>query len=45
MQIVDLMLNDTRKALADKNITLEVTDAAKNIYWIKEQIQNMALDL
>ena len=29
MQIVDLMLNDTRKALADKNITLEVTDAAK----------------
>ena len=29
MQIVDLMLNDTKKALEDKNITLEVTDSAK----------------
>ncbi len=29
MQIVDLMLNDTRKALQDKNITLEVTESAK----------------
>ena len=29
MQIVDLMLNDTRKALQDKNITLEVTGSAK----------------
>ena len=29
MQIVDLMLNDTRKALQDKNITLEVTEEAK----------------
>ena len=29
MQIVDLMLNDTRKALEDKNITLEVTEEAK----------------
>ena len=29
MQIVDLMLNDTRKALQDKNITLEVIEEAK----------------
>ena len=29
MQIVDLMLNDTKKALEDKNIALEVTDSAK----------------
>ena len=29
MQIVDLMLNDTKKALEDKNITLEVTGSAK----------------
>ena len=30
LQIVDLMLKDTRKALADKNMTLEVSDEAKN---------------
>ena len=29
MQIVDLMLNDTRKALEDKNITIEISDDAK----------------
>ena len=29
MQIVDLMLNDTRKSLSDKNISMEVTDDAK----------------
>ena len=29
MQIVDLMLNDTRKSLSDKNISMEVTDNAK----------------
>ena len=29
LQIVDLMLNDTRKALADKNITLEISEDAK----------------
>ena len=29
LQIVDLMLEDTRKALADKNITLEISDSAK----------------
>ena len=29
MQIVDLMLNDTRKALSDKNITLNISDDAK----------------
>ena len=31
MQIIDLMLSDTRKALSDKNITLEITSAAKEI--------------
>ena len=30
LQIVDLMLNDTKKALADKNITLYITLNAKN---------------
>ena len=30
MQIVDLMLKDTKKALADKNITINVLDDAKN---------------
>ena len=30
IQIVDLMLKDTQKALADKNITLEVSEDAKN---------------
>ena len=30
LQIVDLMLQDTYKVLADKNITLEVTDNAKS---------------
>ena len=29
LQIVDLMLEDTRKALSDKNITLEISDSAK----------------
>lgn len=29
LQIVDLMLNDTRKALADKNITLDISEDAK----------------
>ena len=29
MQIVDLMLSDTKKALADKNITIEITLSAK----------------
>ncbi len=29
LQIVDLMLNDTRKALLDKNITLNISDEAK----------------
>ena len=29
MQIVELMLNDTRKALSDKNITMNITDNAK----------------
>ena len=29
VQIIDLMLNDTKKALEDKNITLKVTDSAK----------------
>lgn len=29
IQIVDLMLEDTRKALLDKNIKLEITDSAK----------------
>ena len=29
MQIVDLMLNDTRKALSDKNITLNISEGAK----------------
>ena len=31
MQIIDLMLNDTRKALADKNITLDITQNAKKV--------------
>ena len=31
MQIVDLMLQDTQKALEDKNITLEVTPHAKQL--------------
>ena len=30
IQIVDLMLSDTRKVLADKDISLEVSDDAKN---------------
>ena len=30
LQIVDLMLKDTRKALADKNMTLTISDEAKN---------------
>ena len=30
LEIVDLMLNDTRKALKDKDITMNVTDTAKN---------------
>ena len=30
LQIVDLMLKDTKKALADKNMTLTVFDSAKN---------------
>ncbi len=30
IQIVDLMLKDTKKALADKNITINVLDDAKN---------------
>ena len=29
LKIVDLMLEDTKEALKDKNITMEVTDAAK----------------
>ena len=29
LQIVELMLNDTRKALSDKNITMNITDDAK----------------
>ena len=29
MQIVDLMLNDTRKSLSDKNITLNISEEAK----------------
>ena len=29
MQIVDLMLNDTREALKDKNISLNVSEDAK----------------
>ncbi len=29
LQIVDLMLNDTRKALSDKNITLDISEDAK----------------
>ena len=31
MQIIDLMLDDTKKALSDKNITLNITDKAKEI--------------
>ena len=31
MQIVDLMLLDTKKALADKNISFEITDSAKKL--------------
>ena len=31
MKIVDLMLNDTRKALMDKDIKLEITDEAKHL--------------
>ena len=31
MQIIDLMLNDTRKALADKNINLDITQNAKKV--------------
>ena len=30
LQIVDLMLKDTRKALSDKNMTLTISDDAKN---------------
>jgi len=30
LQIVDLMLKDTKKALADKNMTLTISDEAKN---------------
>ena len=30
IQIVDLMLKDTKKALADKNITINVLDSAKD---------------
>ena len=30
LEIVDLMLKDTRKALADKNMTLTISDEAKN---------------
>ena len=30
LKIVDLMLKDTRKALADKNMTLSISDEAKN---------------
>ena len=30
LQIVDLMLKDTRKALADKNMTLSISDEVKN---------------
>lgn len=30
LQIVDLMLKDTRKALSDKNMTLTISDSAKN---------------
>ena len=30
LQIVDLMLKDTRRALADKNMTLTISDEAKN---------------
>ena len=29
MQIIDLLLNDTKKALSDKNISLEITEDAK----------------
>ena len=29
VQIIDLLLNDTRKALSDKNISLEITEDAK----------------
>ncbi len=36
LQIIDLMLNDLRKGLAEKNITLTVTDA------VKEYILNQA---
>ena len=31
MQIVDLMLQDTKKALSDKNISFEITDNAKKM--------------
>jgi len=31
LQIIDLMLSDTRKSLSDKNITLDITDKAKNV--------------
>ena len=43
MQIVDLMLNDTKKALEDKNITLEVTDSAKKYLLDKGTDTNMVL--
>ena len=35
LQIVDLMISDTKKALADKNISLELTDEAKE-YLLKK---------
>ena len=31
LQIVDLMLKDTKKALADKNITFNITNEAKQL--------------
>lgn len=32
LQIVDLMVSDTQKALNDRNIGLILTDEAKNMY-------------
>ena len=39
MQIVDLMLKDTKRALSDKNITIEFDEASKN--WILEKGTNL----
>ena len=39
IQIIDLMLKDTKKALADKNISLDISEDAKN--FILEQGTNL----